>query len=79
MRRVYHDDEDRQQHLLDLDEIAHQGARRMLAEALESEVEAYLEAARGEREVLLGTGAVEVRASRVNDRRVNEHGERRRF
>ncbi len=38
MRRVYHDDEDRQQHLLDVDEIAHQGAGRMLAEALEAEV-----------------------------------------
>ncbi len=96
MRRVHHDDEARQQHLLDLDEIARQGARRMLAEALEAEVEAYLEAARGERderghalvtrngyarerEVLLGTGAVEVRAPRVYDRRVDEDGERQRF
>jgi putative transposase len=96
MRRVHHDDEACQQHMLDLDEIARQGARRMLAEALEAEVEAYLEAAKGERderghalvtrngyakerEVLLGAGAVEVRAPRVYDRRVDEDGERQRF
>lgn len=50
MRRVHHDDEARQQHMLDLDEIARAGARRMLAEALEAEVEAYLEAAKGQRD-----------------------------
>lgn len=32
-----------------------------------------------ERKVLLGAGAVEVRAPRVNDRRVDEEGKRRRF
>ena len=32
-----------------------------------------------EREVVLGAGAVEVRAPRVNDRRVDEDGQRRRF
>jgi putative transposase len=32
-----------------------------------------------EREVLLGAGAVEVKAPRVNDRRVDEEGNRRRF
>jgi putative transposase len=96
MRTVQHDDEVRQQYMLDLDEIARQGARRMLAEALEAEVEAHLEAARDERderghalvvrngrarerEVLLGTGAVAVKAPRVNDRRVDENGQRRRF
>ena len=96
MRTVQHDDEDRQQYMLDLDEIARQGARRMLAEALEAEVEAHLEAARDERderghalvvrngrarerEVLLGAGAVAVKAPRVNDRRVDENGQRRRF
>jgi putative transposase len=68
----------------------------MLAEALEAEVQAYIEAAAGERddgehalvvrngyarerEVLLGAGAVEVKAPRVNDKRVEENGERRRF
>ena len=87
---------DREQCMLDLDEIARAGARRMLAEALEAEVQAYIEAARDqrdenghalvvrngrarEREVLLGAGAVEVRAPRVNDRRVDDNGERCRF
>jgi transposase-like protein len=96
MRTVQHDDEDRQHYMLDLDELARQGARRMLAEALEAEVQDYIEAARGERddrgralvvrngyanerEVLCGAGSVEVKAPRVNDRRVNEDGERRRF
>lgn len=96
MYRVHQNEEDRERHLLDLDEIARQGARRMLAEALEAEVEAYVEAARDhrdeqgralvvrngyarEREVLLGAGAIEVRAPRVNDRRVDEGGNRQRF
>jgi transposase-like protein len=96
MRTVQHDDEDRQQYFLDLDELARQGARRMLAEALEAEVQDYIEAARGERddrghalvvrnghanerEVLCGAGAVEVKAPRVDDRRVDEDGNRRRF
>jgi putative transposase len=87
---------DREQFMLDLDEIAREGARRMLAEALEAEVEAYVEAARGERDerghalvvrngharkrkVLLGAGAIEVRAPRVNDKRVDEGGQRRSF
>jgi transposase-like protein len=82
--------------LLDLDEIARAGARRMLAEALEAEVRDYIAAAREqrdehgralvvrngyarERELLLGAGAVEVKAPRVNDRRIDEEGNRRRF
>ena len=68
----------------------------MLAEALEAEVQAYIEAARDERdhrghalvvrngytrerEILLGAGAIEVRAPRVNDKRMEEDGERKRF
>lgn len=68
----------------------------MLAQALEAEVDAYLDAARDQRdenghalvvgngrarkrEVLLGAGAVEVRAPRINDRRVDEDGNRKRF
>jgi transposase-like protein len=68
----------------------------MLAQALEAEVQAYLDTASGERdehghalvvrngrarerEILCGAGAVEVRAPRVNDKRVDEDGERRRF
>lgn len=36
--------------MLDLDEIARQGAQKMLAQALQIEVEAYLKAAQGERD-----------------------------
>jgi transposase-like protein len=96
MHRLHQDERVREEHLLDLDEIARRGARRMLAEALEAEVEFYIEAARGERDerghalvtrngyarerqVLLGAGAVEVKAPRVNDRRVDEDGNRQRF
>jgi hypothetical protein len=50
MHRVHQDQRDREQHLLDLEEIARQGARRMLAEALEAEVEAYIEAAKDQRD-----------------------------
>jgi transposase-like protein len=96
MHRVHQDEKLREELMLDLDEIARQGARRMLAKALEAEVEFYIEAARGERderghalvvrngyakerEILLGAGAVEVKAPRVNDRRVDEDGNRQRF
>lgn len=89
MHRVHQDQRGREQQLLDLDEIARQGARRMLAEALEAEVEAYIEAAKDqrdedgralvvrngharEREILLGAGKAEVKAPRVNDRRVDK-------
>jgi putative transposase len=82
--------------MLDLDEIAREGARRMLAEALEAEVEAYIESTRNQRDerghalvvrngyarkrqVLLGAGAVEVKAPRINDRRVDKDGNKRRF
>lgn len=70
----------------DLDELAREGARRMLIEALEVEVAAYVERHREERDargharvvrnghararkVTLGSGTVEVRAPRVDDRR----------
>lgn len=96
MERIHQLEGDREGLLLDLDEIARAGARRMLAEALEAEVEDYLQAAKGEcddhghslvvrngyareREVLCGAGSVEVRAPRVNDKRVQEDGQRRRF
>jgi transposase-like protein len=96
MRRIHQDDEAREGFMFDLDEIARQGAKRMLMEALEAEVEEYIESARSERdergralvvrngyarerEVLLGSGAVEVKAPRVNDRRVDEDGNRQRF
>jgi putative transposase len=82
---------------MDLDELAREGARRMLAAALEAEVDAYLAAYAAERdergrrlvvrngharqrEVLTATGAIPVRAPRVDDRRVDPAtGERHRF
>ena len=87
---------DREEFMPDLDEIARQGARRMLVEALEAEVQDYLEAARSERDehghalvvrnghaperqILCGAGSVAVKAPRVNDKRVDEDGNRRRF
>lgn len=96
MERIHQLDGERGELLLDLDEIARAGARKMLAQALQAEVEVYLQAAKGERdghghalvvrngyaterEVLLGAGSVEVRAPRVNDRRVDDDGQRRRF
>jgi putative transposase len=96
MQSIHQDDEARERTLLDLDEIARAGARKMLAEALEAEVRDYLEAARDERdekgralvvrngharerEVLLGAGSVALKAPRVNDRRVDGDGNRKRF
>src|SRR3954454_6883525 len=80
-----------------LDELVREGARRMLAAALEAEVAAYVDAHAGEvdehgrrlvvrnghgepRQVMTAAGAIEVKAPRVNDKRVDEAtGERRRF
>jgi transposase-like protein len=79
-----------------LDELAREGARRMLAAALEAEVAAYIEAHQYERDegghrlvvrngkaqartVTLGSGTVQVQAPRVDDRRVDETGQRQRF
>jgi transposase-like protein len=80
-----------------IDDIVRDGARRMLAAALEAEVAAYVDAHADQldehdrrlvvrnghavpRQVLTSSGAVEVRAPRVNDKRVDEiTGERRKF
>ena len=80
-----------------LDEIVRDGARRMLAAALEAEVAAYVEAHVDQlaedgrrlvvrngrhqpREVLTSSGAIEVTAPRVNDKRTDEvTGKRARF
>jgi len=79
-----------------LDELAREGARRMLAAALEVEVASYLEEHQGQRDeqghrlvvrngkarsrtVTLGAGAVQLQAPRVDDRRVDEAGQRQRF
>src|SRR5437764_1548499 len=80
-----------------IDEVVREGARRILAEALAAEVDAYVARFAAERdeagrrlvvrngshqprEVLTSAGAVEVIASRVNDRRVDpQTGTRCRF
>ena len=76
--------------------LAREGARRMLLAALETEVAAYLEAHRDERDedghalvvrngkgrtrkVTVGAGTIPVSAPRVNHRRTDQDGERRRF
>ena len=50
MERIHQLEGDREELLLDLDEIARAGARKMLAQALEAEVQDYLQAAKGERD-----------------------------
>lgn len=80
-----------------LDEIVRDGARQMLAAALQAEVAAYVAQFADQldeaghrlvvrngyhqaREVLTADGAVEVKAPRVNDRRVDpDTGQRKRF
>jgi putative transposase len=80
-----------------LDEICREGARRMLAAALEAEVDAYLAELTSERDekghrlvtrngharsrtITTVAGAIEIRAPRVDDRRLDEvTGKRARF
>ena len=79
-----------------LDELAREGARRMIAAALEAEVEQYVGSFVGEvdedgkrlvvrnghareRGLTVGSGTMRVRAPRVNDKRVDEAGKRRKF
>lgn len=50
MERMHQVEGDREELWFDLDEIARAGARKMLAEALEAEVQDYLQAAKGERD-----------------------------
>jgi putative transposase len=81
---------------LALDELAREGARRMIAAALRAEADEYVERfsdeldVNGRREVVrngrarerrvtVGSGTIPVRAPRVNDKRVDEEGERERF
>jgi len=79
-----------------LDDLAREGARQMIAAALEAEVEQYVASlvdhvnedgkrlvvrngrAR-ERKLTVGSGTMPIRAPRVNDKRVNENGEREKF
>ena len=79
-----------------LTEILRSGAQRLLAAALEAEVESYVDQFAGvrdeaghrlvvrnghspNREVQTGIGPVEVTRPRVNDKRVDEHGNRIKF
>ncbi|MFD0656089.1 IS256 family transposase [Thermocatellispora tengchongensis] len=80
-----------------IDQILREGARNMLAAALQAEVDAYIAAFADERdaagrrlvvrngyhaprELLTGIGGIEVKAPRVNDKRIDEEtGERKRF
>lgn len=79
-----------------LDEIAREGARRMLRMALEEEVIAYIERAKAVRDenghrvvvrngygktrkVTCGAGTFEVQAPRVEDKRLDEEGNKHRF
>jgi len=79
-----------------LDELAREGARRLLVSALEEEVAAYIERHQNARDqegrrlvvrngrarprkVTCGAGTLEVEAPRVNDKRVDEQGERQRY
>lgn len=85
-----------QEFAVTLDDLAREGARRMIAAALEAEVEEYVasftEEVDGdgrrlvvrngrarERRLTVGSGTVAIRAPRVNDKRVDESGERQRF
>jgi transposase-like protein len=79
-----------------LENIAREGARRMLQEAIEQEVADYIEAHRPHvderghrlvvrnghkppRSILTGCGPIQVKQPRVDDRRIDENGERFRF
>jgi putative transposase len=81
---------------ISLDELAREGALRMIAAALEAEVDEYVASfvedrdedgtrlvvrngkAR-ERKLTVGSGTLAIRAPRVNDKRVDEDGERHKF
>ena len=77
-------DEVREEIQLTIDEIARRGAQRMLAAALEAEVEAYLvrygqkdaQVVRNgyarERTIQSGAGTIKVKAPRVHDRRLEQ-------
>jgi hypothetical protein len=66
MRTIHHDDDLRQDSLRDLGEIARAGARKMLTEALEAEVQVYLKAAAGQL-LLSKSGKLPPHGSQVGD------------
>jgi transposase-like protein len=97
MLRVHVDEAADAEQSTTLDELVAEGARRMLAAALEAEVDAYVTALSDERDkeghrlvvrnghavarsLVTGAGPIEVRAPRVDDRRIDEAtGEKMRF
>ncbi len=96
MLRVVTDDDARAEMRSALDEIVLDGARRMLAAALEAEVDAYIVGLADERDergrrlvvrnghgeprtITTGAGRIDVAAPRVNDKRVDQAGQRCRF
>jgi transposase-like protein len=81
---------------LALDDLAREGARRMIAAALRAEADEYVERFNDdldedghrlvvrngraqERRVTVGSGTIPIKAPRVNDRRVDEDGDRQKF
>jgi transposase-like protein len=68
MQRLHQNGQVHEEAMLNLDEIARQGARRMLAEALEAELQDYLDASRGERDEQ--GHALVVRNGHANEREV---------
>src|SRR5438477_4785847 len=81
---------------LALDELAREGARRMIAAALRAEADEYVErftdevdedghrlvvrnGRARERKVTVGSGTIPIKAPRVNDKRVDDQGERQKF
>jgi putative transposase len=81
---------------LALDELAREGARRMIAAALRAEADDYVErftdevdedghrlvvrnGRTRERKVTVGSGTIPIKAPRVNDKRVDDQGERQKF
>jgi putative transposase len=96
MLRVVTDDDARGELRGALDEIVLDGARRMLAAALEAEADEYIARLAGEfdergrrlvvrnghaepRTITTAAGRIEVSAPRINDKRVDDDGERCRF
>jgi hypothetical protein len=94
VRRI--DGDRAEQAAVTLDDLAREGARRMIAAALEVEVEEYVGSLVEEvgedgkrlvvrngrarqRRLTVGSGTVGIQAPRVNDRRVDEEGERKKF
>jgi putative transposase len=88
--------EDDEEIRVTIDELAREGARRMIAAALRAEADEYVarfedeldenghqlvvrNGRARERRVTVGSGTIPVRAPRVNDKRIDEEGERQKF